>query len=318
MRKSSLKTSDDTSVEDLKISPELRLSCADYLSYLRIERGSSPLTLDAYERDLKRYLHFLTEANRRSVTDIDRTDIVAYEAYLRAEGYATSSINRAVSAIKGFHRFLVRDGASNKNPADTIRFPKKGETLPQVLSVDQVRRMLEQDLERTPIHMRDRAILEVLYGCGLRVSECTGLDLSDCYLSEGFLRVIGKGSKERLTPISGKALSALEDYLDHGRSELCPPYAKPTSAVFLNARGGRLSRQSVHAVVARAGESIGIKDLHPHTLRHSYATHMLEGGADLRVIQELLGHANIATTQIYTHVDRSHLREEYLNAHPRA
>ena len=158
----------------------------------------------------------------------------------------------------------------------------------------------------------------MLYGCGLRVSECTGLDLGDAVLEDGYLHIVGKGNKERIAPISGAALRALCDYLEHGRPELVRAYAKPTPAVFLNARGGRLTRQSVHALVAEAGRSIGVANLHPHTLRHSFATHMLSGGADLRVIQEILGHSDISTTQIYTHVNRAHIREEYLNAHPRA
>ena len=161
-------------------------------------------------------------------------------------------------------------------------------------------------------------MLEVLYGCGLRVSELCGLDLPDVVLDQGYLLVLGKGGKQRISPISGAAATALADYLENARPQLTKPYAKPTDAVFLNARGGRLTRQSVFKVVARAGLAIGVDNLHPHTLRHSFATHMLQGGADLRVIQDILGHSDISTTQVYTHVDRSHLREEYLHAHPRA
>ena len=178
--------------------------------------------------------------------------------------------------------------------------------------------MLSRPLGSGPLALRNQAILEVLYGCGLRVSECTGLDLGDCILEEGYLRVVGKGGKERISPISGAALEALGAYLERGRPALAKPYAKPTAAVFLNVRGGRLTRQSVHAIVADAGRLVGVDNLHPHTLRHSFATHMLEGGADLRVIQEILGHSDISTTQVYTHVSRTHIREEYLSAHPRA
>ena len=165
--------------------------------------------------------------------------------------------------------------------------------------------------------LRNRAILEVLYGCGLRASECSGLNVGDCVLDDGYLRVVGKGDKERIAPIAGCALSALTGYLDEGRKTFVRP-SKPTSAVFLNARGGRLTRQSIHAIVARAGLAIGVENLHPHTLRHSFATHLLAGGADLRIIQEILGHSDISTTQIYTHVNRVHIQEEYLSAHPRA
>ncbi len=291
---------------------------ADYLSFLRIERGSSPLTISAYAADLKDYLSFLERQKRADVADIDRAVIIGYEADLVERGYATSSIDRHVSAIKSFHRFLVREGQARHNPADTVQLPKPPERLPDVLSIAQMDALLAEPEDRQPRALRDHAILEVLYGCGLRVSECSGLDLGDCLLDEGYLRIVGKGGKERIAPISGTALHALGDYLEGTRSELLRPYAKRTSAVFLNARGGRLTRQSIHALVAEAGLTIGIGNLHPHTLRHSFATHMLEGGADLRVIQEILGHSDISTTQVYTHVDRSHIREEYLSAHPRA
>ena len=290
----------------------------EYLSHLRVERGSSPLTVSSYATDLADYATFLAEQGTRTVDDIDRTVVVAYEASLIERGYATSSVGRRVSVLKGFHRFLVREGYARRNPTDTLQLPKPPERLPDVLSVSQVNALLSGEADRAPLTVRNRAILEVLYGCGLRVSECTGLDLGDCILDEGYLRIVGKGNKERIAPISGAGLAALEDYLANARPDLLKPYAKPTSAVFLNARGGRLTRQSVHTIVADAGRTIGLADLHPHTLRHSFATHMLEGGADLRVIQEIFGHSDISTTQIYTHVNRTHIREEYLHAHPRA
>lgn len=290
----------------------------EYLSYLRIERGSSPLTVSAYTADLKDYARFLGEHGMADLDQIDRATVVSYEADLIDRGYATSSVDRHISVLRGFHRFLVREGYAHRNPTDTLQLPKPPERLPDVLSAQQIDSMLSQPSVREPLPLRNRAILEVLYGCGLRVSECTGLDLGDCILEEGYLRIVGKGNKERIAPISGAALETLCDYFDHGRPALVRPYAKPTAAVFLNARGGRLTRQSVHAIVADAGRIIGAENLHPHTLRHSFATHMLEGGADLRVIQEILGHSDISTTQIYTHVNRAHIREEYLGAHPRA
>ena len=290
----------------------------EYLSYLRVERGSSPLTVAAYAADLKGYVAFLETIGITSVDDVDRHAVVAYEAHLFDRGYAASTVDRHVSVLKGFQRFLVREGYARRNPADTIQLPKAPDRLPDVLSVAQVDTMLSRPLGSGPLALRNQAILEVLYGCGLRVSECTGLDLSDTILEDGYLHIVGKGNKERIAPISGVALRALTDYLEHGRPELIRSYAKPTSAVFLNARGGRLTRQSVHALVADAGRTIGVANLHPHTLRHSFATHMLSGGADLRVIQEILGHSDISTTQIYTHVNRAHIREEYLHAHPRA
>ena len=290
----------------------------EYLAYLSIERGSSPLTVSAYEHDLKTYAAFLDEQNVGSLERIDRDAVLAFETDLFAQGLAPATIERRVSAIKGFHRFLVRESIYAKNPTDSLHLPKVPDTLPDVLSVDQVDRMLAQTFEDNAAGLRNRAILEVLYGCGLRVSELVGLDLASLLFDEGFVRVIGKGSKERVAPIAGTAESSLREYLERGRPKLVKPYAKPTSAVFLNARGGRLTRQSVHAIVAKAGREVGVENLHPHTLRHSFATHLLSGGADLRVIQEILGHSDISTTQIYTHVDRSHIRDEYVSAHPRA
>ena len=297
---------------------DILLAIDEYLTYLRVERGCAPLTIDAYAADLADYTSFLKDAGTRAVERIDRDAIVAYEADLAQRGYATSSIDRHMSVLKGFHRFCVRDGFADDNPAATVRLPHAPERLPDVLSIEQVNALLDQITGNKPTELRDRAILEVLYGCGLRVSECSGLDIGDCSLSDGFLRIVGKGSKERISPISGCAQAALEAYLERGRPQLLKPTAAPTSAVFLNARGGRLSRQSVHAIVARAGLGIGVKNLHPHTLRHSFATHMLAGGADLRVIQDILGHSDISTTQIYTHVSRVHIQEEYQRAHPRA
>ena len=290
----------------------------EYLAYLRVERGASPLTIEAYAADLADYAAFLEEAGTSDVDRVDRDAILAYETDLSDRGYAVTSIDRHVSALKSFHKFCMRDGYARGNPAASVRLPRPADRLPDVLSIEQVNTLLDRASGSKPLELRDRAILEVLYGCGLRVSECSNLNLGDCVFDEGFLRIVGKGNKERISPISGYALDALVTYLNEGRTELVKPNAKPTAAVFLNARGGRLTRQSIHKIVARAGLTIGVKNLHPHTLRHSFATHMLAGGADLRVIQELLGHADISTTQIYTHVNRTHIQEEYLRAHPRA
>jgi len=296
---------------------EIAHAIDEYLSYLRVEKGSSPLTVEAYASDLADYASFLAEAGTTDVSRIDRDAIVAYESDMVERGYAVTSIDRHVSVLKGFHKFLLRDGYTTDNPAATVRLPSPPDKLPDVLSIEQVNELLDGVADTDPASLRNRAILEVLYGCGLRVSECAGLDLADCVLEQGYLRVFGKGGKERIAPISGAAARALAAYLEQGRSQLAKP-SKSGSAVFLNARGGRLTRQSIHKIVARAGLQIGVDNLHPHTLRHSFATHMLAGGADLRVIQEILGHSDISTTQIYTHVDRAHIREEYIAAHPRA
>ena len=297
---------------------EISRAIDEYLAHLRIEKGASPLTVEAYAADLADYVSFLEEAGVLAVERIDRDTIVAYEADLVERGYAVTSIDRHISVLKGFHKFCLRENFASGNPASTVQLPKPPDKLPDVLTIEQVNELLDQMDDSDALALRDRALLEVLYGCGLRVSECVGLNLLDCAFGEGYLRVTGKGDKERISPISGTALSALVAYLESGRPELVKPYAPTTSAVFLNARGGRLTRQSIHKVVAKAGLAIGVKNLHPHTLRHSYATHLLAGGADLRVIQEILGHADISTTQIYTHVNRTHIQEQYLSAHPRA
>lgn len=296
---------------------KLAEAAQDYLSYLRVERGRAPLTIRSYERELAAYCAFLESRGVDDIACVQRADVAAYEAELAGRGLAPATVRHRVSVAKGLHRFAVREGLSPASPAVDIPVPKAPLRLPDVLSVQQVERLLDQPFPATPLGARDRTLLEVLYGCGLRASECCGLDVDDCLVDAGYVRVVGKGEKERIAPLAGTARAALEDYLSNARRQLADP-RRPTSAVFLNARGGRLSRQSVHAVVARAGLAIGQRGLHPHTLRHSFATHLLEGGADLRAIQEMLGHADISTTQIYTHVDRSHIREEYLHAHPRA
>ena len=297
---------------------ELQRAIDDFLAHLRVERGCSPLTVEAYGADLADYQAFLAEAGIADADRIDRDAVVAYEADLVERGYAPTSCARHLSAVKSFHRFCMREDFARANPASTVKLPAAPDRLPDVLTIEQVNALLEQISGTDARSLRDRAILEVLYGCGLRVSECSGLNLGDCAFDKGFLRVVGKGDKERIAPISGYALEALANYLNAGRPVLEKPYAKPTSAVFLNARGGRLTRQTIHKVVANAGRGIGVENLHPHTLRHSFATHLLAGGADLRIIQEILGHSDISTTQIYTHVNRSHIQEEYLSAHPRA
>lgn len=311
------RTDCNSSEGEWRLDGPIAFQIREYLSYLSVERGGSFNTLSAYERDLRDYAFFLASAGLDDASDIERQNIVDYETDLAGRGYAVSSIKRHVSVIKGFHRFLVREGECKGNVASTVRLPKIPSKLPDVLSVDQVCRMLDRPFPETPVGVRDRAILEVLYGCGLRVSECVNLNLSDIFVEEGFLRIVGKGDKERIAPIAGAAARALADYVNHTRSQLAKPGVLQ-QAVFLNARGGRLTRQSIHTLVQRAGLEIGVGNLHPHTLRHSFATHLLEGGADLRAIQEILGHADIGTTQIYTHVTRAHLQEEYRAAHPRA
>jgi len=292
----------------------------DFLGYLVVERGASPNTIAAYRADLGRYTAFLGGRGPVTPDEITRDDITAWIGSLHAEGAAPRTIERRVAAVKSFHRFLVREGVTTNHPTAALPLPKVPERLPDVVSIEDVEKFLSQPFPEGPVGYRDRAMLEVLYGCGLRVSELAGLDLRDIDMAEGYLRVFGKGSKERITPISGAAAAALQEYLTHGR-----PFLRTKSgarrqdpdAVFINVRGGRITRATVHALVHAYGGRVGL-DLHPHTLRHSFATHLLEGGADLRALQEMLGHADISTTQVYTHVDRTHIREEYLSTHPRA
>lgn len=294
----------------------------EYLSFLRIERGASPLTVKEYARDLALYERHLVDAGITMLADVDRAAVLGFETSIIEQGFAPATCKRRMAAVKALHRFAVREDLTTANPTAAIPLPKMPQRLPDVLTVAQVCSMLDLADDPSPAGLRDRAVLEVLYGCGLRVSEAVGLNTADVFLDEGFLRVFGKGAKERITPIGGAAARAMARYLDEGRGALSmkAKTLRPgdAGAVFLNARGGRLSRQSIHKLVARAGEGVGLTGLHPHTLRHSFATHLLEGGADLRAIQEMLGHSDISTTQIYTHVDRTHLQEEYYAAHPRA
>ena len=288
----------------------------EYLNYLAVERGSSPNTLEAYGRDLLRYVDYLAGAGITQPDEVTRLIIEEYVCALGEVGLAPASVERAVSAVKGLHRFMVSEQICEVFPTADLPLPAKPERLPDVISREQAQALLDQRFDVTPTGLRDHAILEVLYGCGLRASELCGLDLRNILFDQEVLRVFGKGSKERVVPILGQAASSLQEYLEAGRGALVG--RTPTPAVFLNVRGGRISRQSVHTIVERYGRLAGIKGLHPHTLRHSFATHLLEGGADLRVVQELLGHSSISTTQLYTHVDRSHVRRVYLAAHPRA
>lgn len=298
----------------------------DYLVFLSVERGLAQATLEAYRRDLLEYLNFLHVNKGLSAYEhIKRDMITDYLEFLRVDvetgvlKFGPESVNRHLAAVKGFHKFLVREGITGVNPVTSLPLPKKPELLPQVVTIEQMADLLDQEFPPTAAGLRDHAILEVLYGCGLRVSELTGLDFANLLLADELVRVTGKGGKNRLVPLLGTARRTLEEYLRDGRPNLrCGGRVQDADAVFLNARGGRLTRRSVMTLVERYGRNVGIEGLHPHTLRHSFATHLLEGGADLRVLQDMLGHSDISTTQIYTHVDRSHVREEYLSAHPRA
>lgn len=290
-----------------------------FLGHLALERGASEHTIAAYRRDLTAYVAFLGDRAVASPDAVRRDDITAFIAGLQAAGLAPATVERKVAAVKSFHKFLVREGLAENHPASGLPLPKVPQRLPDVISIEDANRLLSQKFGEGPPAYRDQAILEVLYGCGIRVSELTGLDVPDIDLEAGEMRVFGKGSKERLVPLAGAAGRALSEYLVHGRPYLHPASSRrqDPDAVFLNQRGGRMTRQAVFGIVRKYSRRVGL-ELHPHSLRHSFATHLLEGGADLRAVQEMLGHADISTTQIYTHVDRQHIMEEYLSTHPRA
>ncbi|HOX26388.1 MAG TPA: site-specific tyrosine recombinase [Candidatus Krumholzibacteria bacterium] len=287
-----------------------------FLAYLAAERGLAAATLEAYQRDLRRLRAWaepagLDEPGRLSAGQL-RDFLAASAATL-----APRSRARLVSTLRSFGRFLAAEGLARGDPAATLQGPRAGRRLPDTLTVSQVERLLATTGGAEPRQLRDRAILEILYGCGLRVSELCGMDLVDLDSREATLRVRGKGSKTRVVPVGQPALAALAVWLDRGRPQLLG--RRPNAAVFLNVRGGRLSRISVWNLLQRCAREAGLAGrVSPHTLRHSYATHLLEGGCDLRIVQELLGHADISTTEIYTHVDRSFLWEAYRGAHPRA
>ena len=289
-----------------------------------MERGLSGNTLAAYRRDLARYVTYLAARGVGDPGTVREEQVSDFLAAIRTgeDGgarLAASSAARTVVAVRGFHRFLVLEGVARVDPAGEVRPPSAPRRLPKAIAVTEVERLLDAaDLGGTAAGLRDRALLEVLYGSGARISEAVGLDVDDLDLTRGLVRLRGKGGKERIVPIGGPAVAAVEAYLVRVRPDLARR-GRGTPAVFCNLRGGRLSRQSAWAVLQVAAERAGLAaHVSPHTLRHSFATHLLEGGADVRVVQELLGHASVTTTQIYTKVTADTLREVYAAAHPRA
>jgi len=286
-----------------------------YRRYLRLQKNFTDNTVDAYMRDLQKLLTYL-EGQQTEPTDVTLTDLQHFAASLHDIGIAPRSQCRILSGVRAFYRFLVTDGYMADDPTELLESPQIGEHLPEVLTTEEVDRLEAAiDLSRWEGH-RNRAIIEVLFSCGLRVSELVTLRLSDLFLEERFLRVVGKGRKERLVPISQKAISELHFWFD----DRCHMTIKAGEEdyVFLNRRGAHLTRTMILIMVKRLAAEAGIeKTISPHTLRHSFATALLEGGADLRAIQAMLGHESIGTTEIYTHIDTTHLREQILNHHPR-
>lgn len=318
------------SLVDAETQPLLK----EFLDYLIAERNLSANSVKAYARDLLQFSDFASQ-HGRNLKEVDSGLLGTYLSRLAEAGLSARSVARKLSAIRMFLRYLADTGRLARDPAENFSAPRLPAKLPRVLSFKEISRVLdaaksalgqveskrsESQIRRSvALALRDRAMLEVLYGAGLRISELIGLRLGDVYMEEGFLRVKGKGDKERVVPLGAAAVNAVRRYVDAGRSLLLKTQARARNILFLNVRGGNLSRMGawkiIHSYIQKAG--IG-KKVTPHTFRHSFATHLLEGGADLRAVQEMLGHASITTTEIYTHVDRSYLREVYKTFHPRA
>jgi integrase/recombinase XerD len=304
-------------------APAARLTelTLDFLAYLELERGLSRNTLEAYRSDLQQYGVFLGHRGLDPLA-AQPPDLAAFISELAAgtDGRApvvATTLQRKIACLRSFYRHLRRDQILDHDPTSELRAPRSRGRLPKVLSRDEIKRLLAQPEGSSPAALRDRALLETMYACGLRASEVIGMSLSDLDLEAGILRTRGKGSKERIVPIGSKAIDCLQVYLDKARPRLVG--LRDESRVFVNLRGGGLSRQGLYKIVQRHARSAGLQDrMSPHTLRHTFATHLLAGGCDLRSLQEMLGHADIATTQIYTHLSAERLRDVYFEAHPRA
>lgn len=294
-----------------------------YIQFIKLEKGLSENSIVSYKNDISRYLDFLVFNKKiKNLSGVTLTHIEDFLNFLiDSECLSTSSLARNISSIRGFHEFASVEGFAKANPAELIELPKKAKKLPEVLNVTEVEEILSSPDTTKPAGIRDKAILECLYGTGMRVSELTGLELDRLFFEIGFIRVIGKGNKERLVPVGEVAQDAIEHYVEHVRP-LFFNSKKPEKAknkIFLNQRGGALTRMSIYNIVQKAAKKADIqKSVYPHIFRHSFATHLLEGGADLRAVQEMLGHSSILTTEIYTHIDRSFLHQVHKEFHPRA
>ena len=292
----------------------------DFLSYLELERGLSRNTLDAYRTDLLQYGEFLAARDLDALA-AGPADIGEFLAELATgdgrPACSSATVHRKAACLRSFYKQLRRDELIVEDPTAALSAPRRAKKLPHVLNYSEVQKLLATPRGDEPTTLRDRALLEVMYACGLRASETIGLELADVDLHEGFLRAHGKGGKERIVPLGRKAIAAIESYLRGGRSKLVGE--RHEAKLFLNFRGGPLSRQGLYKIVQRNARAAGLAgQMSPHTLRHSFATHLLAGGCDLRAVQEMLGHADISTTQMYTHLSGERLKEVYFEAHPRA
>lgn len=291
----------------------------DFIHFMVVEKGLSKNTITSYERDLKNYLFYIQKVEQMtSLNDLTRVHIVHFLHHLKQQGKSSKTLARHVASIRSFHQFLLREKATEHDPSVHIESPQIEKTLPKVLNLSEVEALLESPDEDSPLGIRDRAMLELLYATGIRVSELIQLNMDDLHLTMGFIRCIGKGNKERIIPIGKTASNVIEKYISVGRPKLKSKQIS-TEALFLNHHGNRLTRQGFWKILKGLAKKANIeKDLTPHTLRHSFATHLLENGADLRAVQEMLGHADISTTQIYTHVTKIRLKDVYSKHHPRA
>lgn len=289
----------------------------EFLTYLNLERGYSQNTVLSYQSDLDQFIKYLAHRGIKNIKGLDRSAITLFINYLSGYSLASTSISRKLAAIKSFCKFLLRENYLADNPVKNIRFPRLGRRLPKALPQKDVLQLIEKVFGSSPLDIRDRTILELLYGTGMRVSELVALDLKDINLDVGFIKVFGKGGKERILPLGNKAAESLKKYLELFRAKFLKK--QTSSAVFIDRSSQRLTRQGVWFIIKKRLRLAAIKAAaSPHTLRHSFATHMLERGADLRSVQELLGHVDISTTQLYTSVSREKMRREYQKAHPRA
>ncbi|HLR40162.1 MAG TPA: site-specific tyrosine recombinase XerD [Virgibacillus sp.] len=290
----------------------------DFFHYLQIERGLSDNTLLSYKRDLRQYVQYIDRVIRKSTwEDVNRSDIIGFLYMLKDDGKSAATIARAISSIRLFHQFLIREQLVNQDPSIHIETPQRERSLPDILSPKDVDKLLMINGD-TPLNLRNKAMLELLYATGLRVTELLTLNVSDLHLTMGFVRCLGKGSKERIVPLGNVAKDAVEVYLSNARSRLVNRNSNE-NVLFVNQHGRPLTRQGFWKVLKALARNAGIKQtITPHTLRHSFATHLLENGADLRAVQEMLGHADISTTQIYTHVTKARLKDIYQTYHPRA
>ncbi|MEW9049755.1 MAG: site-specific tyrosine recombinase XerD [Neobacillus sp.] len=291
----------------------------DFMHFMLVEKGLAKNTLLSYERDLKSYMRYLkTVESVESLNNVQRVHIVHFLGFLKEQGKSAKTLARHVASVRAFHQFLLRDKAANQDPTVHIETPKLERSLPKVLSLQEVEKLLETPNKQGHFGLRDKAMLELLYATGIRVSELINIDLENVHLTMGFVRVIGKGDKERIVPVGRTASEAIQAYLNNGRPHFISKKYR-SNALFLNNLGNRLTRQGFWKILKKLTQEAGIiKELTPHTLRHSFATHLLENGADLRAVQEMLGHADISTTQIYTHVTKTRLKDVYSKFHPRA